>query len=163
MRRFEGPIEDLLLRPDIRRMHRRENHHFLQTRFDHCLQTARLTFYATRILRGNVRVATRAAMLHDWYFESRDEHANRVGANVRHYRISAANARGLGESQPVIAAIESHMWPWGPRPASREAWIVWMADNVTWLTDLFISAGKFLRIKARAFLYGPSWEVYRAT
>lgn len=162
MNRYAGPIADLIERPEILRLHRREAHHFLQSRYEHSLATARLSYYASRILRADVRVTTRAAFLHDWYFEARDDHANRVGANVHHYRISAANARGIGEATPVIEAIESHMWPWGNRPRTREAWIVWMADNITWLTDYLVSAGKYLRFKARAFLYGPQSGAYAA-
>lgn len=156
MKKPESVIGDLLLRPEVRRLDRREQHHFLQTRLDHSLATAWLAFYVSRFLGANVRVATRAALLHDWYFESRDEHENRVGANVHHYRIAAANARGIGEPTPVIDAIASHMWPWGERPRTKEAWIVWSVDNVVWLTDFFVSAGKYLRRKVRLFLYGPS-------
>lgn len=141
-------------------MHRREAHHFLQSRYEHSVATARLTFHISRLLRANVRTATRAALLHDWYFESRDQHRNRVGADVHHYRISAANARGIGESKQVVDAITTHMWPYGRvAPRTLEAWIVWMSDNVTWLTDLFASLRKYVRIKARAFLYGAT-EAY---
>jgi uncharacterized protein len=159
MNRYMRPIADLLERSEIRRLHGREAHHFLQTRLEHSLAVARLTYYTCLVFRANVRTATRAALLHDWYFESRDEHRNSVGADVHHYRIAAANAAGIGESPAVISAIETHMWPYGRiKPQSFESWIVWMADNVTWLTDFFESAGRFIRQSVRAFVYGRAGE-----
>jgi len=95
-------------------------------------------------------------LLHDWYFEARDEHRNRLGANVHHYRISAANTRGIGEGSPVIDAVRTHMWPYGRRqPQTIEAWIVWMADNVAWAIEGVMSLTIYFRKKIHFFVYGP--------
>lgn len=163
MERFLGYISDLLQRPDVRRLARRKDHHFQQNRLEHCLATAKLSYHAARLLNADVRVCTRAALLHDWYFEARNEHTNRVGANVHHYKIAAANARGIGEPASVVEIIERHMWPYGRRaPHTREGWIVWMADNVIWMTDAVKSGLKYIRRKLRLFLYGHSREVRHA-
>lgn len=156
MGRFDVYTRDLLEHPDIQRLVRRGAHHFSINRLEHSVMTARLAYVLARTLGADARVCARAAVLHDWYFEAREEHANRVGANVHHYRISAANARGLGEPANVIDAIVTHMWPYGGRaPSSLEAWIVWSADNLTWATDAVKSLFRYVRAKVRAFLYGP--------
>ncbi len=120
------------------------------------MATAKLAYRVARVVRADARVTARAALLHDWFFENRDEHQNRFGANVRHGAIAAANARGLGEPPAVSAAIATHMWGYVKgAPKTREAWIVWMADNITWLTDAIKSFLKFVRTSIRRFLYGP--------
>jgi putative nucleotidyltransferase with HDIG domain len=163
MRRFESYIDDLVQRPEVRRLARRGAHHFSRNRLQHCLAVAKLSYYLGRVVGANTRTCVRAAVLHDWYFENRDEHQNSVGANVHHARIAAQNARGLGEPAAVTGAITTHMWPYGrTRPATLEAWVVWMADNVVWLNDLMVSAGLYLRKKVRGFLYGPSQEMIYA-
>ncbi len=156
MRRFESYTFDLLQNPDIQRLARRGAHHFSINRLEHSVSAARLSYVLARTLGADARVCARAGVLHDWYFEAREEHANRVGANVHHYRISAANARGIGEPANVIDAIVTHMWPYGGRsPATLEGWIIWMADNITWVTDGIKSVTRYVRMKYRAFMYGP--------
>ncbi|MBI4089958.1 MAG: HDIG domain-containing protein [Candidatus Kerfeldbacteria bacterium] len=159
MRRFSSCVDDLLRRPEIRRLALRRAHHFSRNRLQHCLAVAKLSFYTARLIGADSRTCARAALLHDWYFENRGEHRNRVGANVHHPQIAADNARGLGEPTAVIDIIQTHMWPYGGRtPRSVEAWIVWMADNLVWVTDLVASAAVYLRKKVRRFLYGSSRE-----
>lgn len=155
MRGFDRLTADLCRNADVQRLARREAHHFLINRFEHSLAVAKLSYIVARLLNADARVCARAGLLHDWFFENRDEHQNRAGANIHHYRIAAANARGIGESDAVIKVIETHMWLYvSGRPRSTEAWIVWMVDNVVWLTDFFWSAGRFIRKQAWLFLYG---------
>lgn len=159
MRRFSSCIDDLLRQPEIQRLARRGAHHFSRNRLQHCITVAKLSFYTARLIGADSRICARAALLHDWYFENRDEHQNRVGANVHHPQIAARNTRGLGEPAAVTDIIATHMWPYGRQaPRSVEAWIVWMADNIVWVTDLVASAALYLRKKVRRFLYGSSRE-----
>jgi hypothetical protein len=43
---------------------------------------------------------------------------------------------GKGEDAAVCAAIESHMYPLGPAPTSREAWVLVLADKAASLGDI---------------------------
>ncbi|MFH0829090.1 MAG: HDIG domain-containing metalloprotein [Candidatus Kerfeldbacteria bacterium] len=157
MRRFDEYTFDLLQNRDIQRLARRKAHHFAVNRLEHSLAAARFSYVVARLLNANARICARAGLLHDWFFENRDEHQNRAGANIHHYKISAANARGIGEPEAVIRAIETHMWLYvRGRPRSKEAWIVWMADNVVWLTDGVWSLIRYTKKKLRNFIYGPS-------
>jgi putative nucleotidyltransferase with HDIG domain len=161
---FERHTYDLLRRVDFQRLALWRDHHFRRNRLAHSITVAKLAYQTARILRADIRVTTRAALLHDWYFECREEHENRIGANVHHFRISAVNARGLGESGAVIHAIETHMWPYGRiAPKTKEAWIVWMTDNIVWIYDGLNSVYNLLRWKVHVFLYGPDEGIPNAT
>ena len=159
MRRFDEYTFDLLQNRDIQRLARRKAHHFAVNRLEHSLAAAKISYVVARMLNADARICARAGVLHDWYFEERNEHENRVGANVHHYRISVANARGIGESPAVLDVIEAHMWPYGGRaPSSLEGWIVWMADNISWVTDGFKSLYRYRAKKVKYFIYGPSTQ-----
>jgi putative nucleotidyltransferase with HDIG domain len=147
---FDECVRDLLERPEIRKLKEIRFHHFLESRLDHSVAVAKLAYRMARVFFADEVICARAGVLHDWYEENLPEHRNRIGANVHHYRISLENARRLDESEEVLHAIEVHFWPYGRRvPRTREAWIVWMADNISWLTDFFKSSKKVAKASAR--------------
>lgn len=157
MRQFDEHTFDLLQNRDIQRLARRSAHHFIVNRLEHSIAAAKMAYLIARLIGADARVCARAGILHDWYFENRDEHKNRAGANIHHYKISAANARGIGECEAVVKAIETHMWLYvRGKPRSKEAWIVWMADNAVWVTDAVHSMYRYSKRKVRSFLYGPA-------
>lgn len=147
---FSESVSDLLQRPEIQKLAEKRYHHFLENRLEHSIAVAKLAYRIARATFADEVVCARAGVLHDWYEANHPEHRNRVGANVHHYQISVVNAKALGESDEVLHAVHVHMWPYGRRaPKTREAWIVWLADNVTWLTDLFKSSKKVAKSTAR--------------
>lgn len=147
---FNECVQDLLERPEIKRLAEKRFHHFLENRLEHSIAVAKLSYRLARVLFADEVIAARAGILHDWYEEDRAEHRNRIGANVHHYRISVENAKKLGESEEVLHAVQVHFWPYGRKsPKTREAWIVWMADNIAWLTDFFKSSKKVAKASAR--------------
>lgn len=147
---FDETVRDLLEKPEIQKLRDVQFHHFLESRLDHSIAVAKLGYYLARVLFADEVICARAGILHDWYDENLPEHRNRVGANVHHYRISLENARRINETDEVLHAIEVHFWPYGRRvPRTREAWIVWMADNIAWLTDFLKSSKKVAKQTAR--------------
>lgn len=64
---------------------------------------------------------------------------SRLGTLRTHGGIAARWAAGEGESFAVCHAIETHMYPFSPRPRTREAWVVSFADKAASFTDLTIS------------------------
>ncbi len=138
---FETYIRDLLDHPDIQKLHD-TTAHWKRDRFDHNFAVGKLSYRMARLLNANVAVAARAGFLHDWYhghapgrqrfsFEHADQH---------HFRISHQAASQYGEHPAVLHAIRTHFWPWGRTlPKTREAWIVWTADNLVWVSDLWQS------------------------
>ncbi len=61
---------------------------------------------------------------------------SRLGTLTTHGRIAASWAAAQGECHEVCHAIEAHMYPFGPKPRTKEAWVVSLADKAASLTDL---------------------------
>lgn len=147
---FDESVKDLLERPEIQKLGKLHFHHFLESRLDHSIAVAKLAYRMARALFADEVICARAGILHDWYEENRPEHRNHLGANMHHYRISVENAQKLGEREEVVHAVRVHMWPYGRRvPRTREAWIVWLADNLTYVVDLYRSTKKVAKSTAR--------------
>lgn len=66
---------------------------------------------------------------------------SRLGTLTTHGGIAARWAATQGECDAVCHAIETHMYPFGPKPRTREAWVVSFADKAASLTDLGVMLG----------------------
>ncbi len=122
---------DLLDHPKV--VETRLHVHHSISKHDHLTRTARISYRLARVLRADVRTCVRAAMIHDI--------DSRLGTLRTHGSIAAQWAKTQGECSEVCHAIESHMYPFGPKPRTREAWIVSLADKAASLTDLTVMLG----------------------
>ncbi len=141
-------ISDLLLHPKV--VETRSHMHHSISKHDHLLRSARISYKLARVMRADVRTCVRAAMIHDI--------DSRMGTLRTHGRIAATWAASQGENHAVCHAIETHMYPIGPVPRTREAWVVSLADKAASLTDLTICV--------TGMLTGRTWDrrrVLRAT
>jgi uncharacterized protein len=152
---FEQYVQDLLDHPPFQELHQHAGHHFKRSRFAHSYAVGKLSYRLARIFHANVTVAARAGLLHDWYYD-RHPHFKRVtNPDMHHFRQSVETAGQYGESPEVLHAIRTHMWPWGRIiPRTREAWIVWVADNIIWVVDLWQSLKQSLRLGVHYLIYG---------
>ncbi|MBI3573411.1 MAG: HD domain-containing protein [Candidatus Kerfeldbacteria bacterium] len=154
---YEHYIRDLLQHPDILELHRAEAHHFRRSRFVHCYAVGKLAYRLAVLTHANVTVTARAGFLHDWYHETHPHFRRLIDPDTHHFRQSVEAAKNYGESPEVLSAIRTHMWPWGrKRPRSREAWIVWVADNLTYVVDAWQSLKLSTREHMHELVYGPS-------
>lgn len=119
-------ITDLLEHPKV--IETQQHMHHSISKHDHLARTARISYKLARVMRADVRVCVRAAMIHDI--------DSRLGTLTTHGRIAAMWAASQGESDEVCHAIETHMYPFGPKPRTREAWVVSLADKAASITDL---------------------------
>lgn len=119
-------VTDLLEHPKV--VETREHMHHSISKHDHLARTARISYKLARIMRADIRICVRAAMIHDI--------DSRLGTLTTHGRIAADWAAAQGECHEVCHAIETHMYPFGPKPRTREAWVVSIADKAASLTDL---------------------------
>ncbi|MBI2984765.1 MAG: HD domain-containing protein [Candidatus Kerfeldbacteria bacterium] len=143
---YEEYIADLLDHPDIQRLRETRNHHWKRDRFSHCYAVGKLSYRLAVFFHANANIAARAGFLHDWYHGHMPERRHFVNADQHHFRISLQAASAYGEHPTVLHAIRTHFWPWGRMlPKTREAWIVWSADNLIWAVDLWQSAKIALR------------------
>jgi glycyl-tRNA synthetase beta chain/uncharacterized protein len=124
-------ITDLLAHPKV--IETQQHMHHSISKHDHLARTARISYKLAQIMRADIRVCVRAAMIHDI--------DSRLGTLTTHGRIAAAWAASQGECAEVCHAIETHMYPFGPKPRTREAWVVSLADKAASLTDLTVMLG----------------------
>jgi len=124
-------LADLLEHPKV--VETQQHMHHSLSKHEHLARTARISYKLARLMRADVRVCVRAAMIHDI--------DSRLGTLTTHGRIAARWAAAHGESDAVCHAIEAHMYPFGPKPRTREAWVVSLADKAASLTDLTLMVG----------------------
>ena len=137
-------ITDLLSHPRV--VETRDHMHHSVPKHDHMLRVARYSYYLAPVLGADRRTATRAAILHDL--------DSRLGTLTTHGAIAARVAAEMGEPDAVSQAIVSHMYPFGPRPTSREGWVLVVADKIASLSDLTsflggLFTGRSLQVRRR--------------
>ncbi len=153
---FELYVRDLIQHPDVQRL-RQTNAHWRRDRFAHCYAVGKLSYRLAKFFHANVAIAARGGFLHDWYHGHQPERKRFVNADQHHFRISVEAASKYGEHPSVIHTIRTHFWPWGRViPKTREAWIVWMADNIIWLDDILVSIKMVTREGIHNIVYGPA-------
>lgn len=137
-------LDDLLVHPKV--IETRDHMHHSLSKHDHLHRTARISLRLARLMRANARICVRAAMIHDI--------DSRLGTLTTHGRIAAGWAASVGECKHVCHAIEAHMYPFGPRPRTREAWVVSLADKAASLTDITVMLS--------GLMTGRTWRRRRA-
>lgn len=133
-------VTDLLDHPKV--VETQQHLHHSISKHDHLARTARISYKLARIMRADIRICVRAAMIHDI--------DSRLGTLTTHGRIAAAWAAAQGECDEVCHAIETHMYPFGPKPRTKEAWVVSLADKAASITDL--------TVMVRGMMTGRTWE-----
>ena len=118
-------IADLLTHPKV--LETREHMHHRIAKHDHLIRSVKYSSRFARLLRADLRVCVRAAIIHD--IDSRQ------GTLTTHGALAARWAAEQGEPTEVCAAIVSHMYPLGPAPTSREGWVLVLADKAASFGD----------------------------
>ncbi|MEI7643251.1 MAG: HD domain-containing protein [Chloroflexales bacterium] len=139
---YEVIIADLLSHPRV--LETRHHMHHSIPKHDHMMRVVRYSYRIAQLFRADRRTCARAAILHDL--------DSRLGTLANHGAIAAEVAASLGESDAVALAIISHMYPLGPRPTTREGWVLVVADKMASLTDMtaFVGGlftGRSLRVR----------------
>ena len=108
-----------------------ESHHGL-TRLEHSLRVSRNVYKVAKKLNLDYVSATRAALLHDFFFNEEFESNRGLIQGVVHPDIALANASGAFELNEIERnAIESHMFPLSVVvPKSKEAWVLTVVDKL---------------------------------
>lgn len=107
-------------------------HHQWTNRLMHSINVSYLSWIIARRLRCDARAAARAGLLHDFCpydFKVKTP----TGEHQAFYHPKAAAKNSL-ETFAISArekdAILTHMFPLGPLPRNREAWIITLADKI---------------------------------
>ncbi len=118
-------IADLLAHPAVGET--ADHMHHGIPKADHLLRSVRYAWHIAGWIRADRVVCVRAALVHDI--------DSRLGTLRTHGAIAARWAAARGESPAVCHAITSHMYPLGPAPRTREAWVLVLADKAATLGD----------------------------
>ena len=143
-REIDSIMEEICADPRVQEMKRYIQHGRVTT-YEHCRRVTGLSLKIDRRLHlhSDLPTLVRGAMLHDfylyyWHNEDNGEHnwhgyihAERARKNAQKY---------MGADKRVQDVIYSHMWPLNLTriPASREAWIVCLADKFVSLKETFL-------------------------
>jgi len=143
---FENLVSDIL-----------DNEYFLKTKSDlhhgtskymHSLRVAKLSYKMSRMFKASVKSATRAGLLHDFFFGTRKE--KEENSYLNHPITASLNAKEYFNVNDLEAeAIKTHMFhhvlvkkifPFVNRkekasirefkPKSKEGWIICLADLI---------------------------------
>lgn len=128
---FDSYCSDILNNNKFKELDK-ELHHGI-SRYGHSLRVAKFTYNAAKIFRmKNIKLVTRAALLHDFYKEDdfvNDE--NKFGKLKEHPLIAVENAKkyyNIGRIEENI--IKSHMFPISKEvPKYKESWLVTLMDK----------------------------------
>lgn len=123
---MEHFINDLVAHPKV--LETRQHMHHSIPKHDHLLRSVKFSARFARLLHADERVCVRAALIHDI--------DSRLGTLTNHGAIAARWAAEQGEPEAVCIAITSHMYPFGPTPLTREAWVLVLADKAAALGDM---------------------------
>jgi uncharacterized protein len=143
-REIDSIMEEICADPRVQEMKRYIQHGRVTT-YEHCRRVTGLSLKIDRRLHlhSDLPTLVRGAMLHDFYLY--DWHNEDNGEHNWHGYIHAERARKnaqkyMGADKRVQDVIYSHMWPLNLTriPASREAWIVCLADKCVSLKETFL-------------------------
>lgn len=106
--------------------------HLKTSRLIHSLNVSYLSWMIAKKLNCDERAAARAGLLHDFFlYRFSDPKPVKEFQAFYHPKVAAYNsALRFDITEKERLAILSHMFPLGPVPSSREAWIITCADKI---------------------------------
>ena len=113
--------------------------HYNTTRLLHSLNVSYISWRLAKKFRLDARCAARAGLLRDFFlYDFKDPKPTREPQAFYHPKVAAYNSTAHFQiSEKERAAILSHMFPLGPVPNSREAWVISCADKFCAALELF--------------------------
>ena len=126
---FDTIIEDIVKNNDFRELDN-EAHHGV-SRFGHSMRVAKGVYKVTKALHFHYKEATRAALLHDFYFNYQLEENGEVKNLVEHPKMAYLNASHYFELNDLQKnMILSHMFPLGnTMPKYKESICITLVDK----------------------------------
>lgn len=113
-------------------------HHQWTNRLMHSINVSYLSWKMAKQLGCDERAAARAGLLHDFCpYDFREPTPTGEYQAFYHPKAAALNSmRKFEITQRETDAILSHMFPLGPIPRSKEAWVITLADKICAVTEL---------------------------
>lgn len=130
---FIETVCDITAIPEYQKL-KEFRHHYVTSRYQHCLNVAWYTYLWCRHRGLNYRSAARGAMLHDFFlydWRIKEQQPIPGGHCTVHPMVALANAEKYFEIDEIMRdCIVNHMWPSSPnKPLTKEGMVVVMADK----------------------------------
>lgn len=107
-------------------------HHHWTTRLMHSVNVSYVSWLIARKFGCDAKAAARAGLLHDFCpYDFKKKTPTGESQAFYHPKAAAKNSQELFEiSDREKDAILAHMFPLGPLPRNKEAWIITLADKI---------------------------------
>ena len=134
--KYREIADEIIDHPEFKKL-KDESHHLICTRYDHVLTVSHYTYQLARLFRMDVKSATRAALLHDFFHNPTDNKYD-VKTLVNHPELALNKSKEHFVLNEVEAnAIASHMFPAGKLvPSYKESWLLTIVDK-------FVAIGEY--------------------
>ncbi len=131
-REYMNQVYDILEHPEFQKMENLIHHE--GNRFDHSVRVSYYSYRISKFLRLDSTKVARAALLHDFFFETSTqlEKKEKLKIMVKHPEYALANAKKYFDLSPLEEdIISTHMFPIGTKiPKYLESWMVDIVDDV---------------------------------
>lgn len=126
---FHEIVKDILENDSFQALDQ-ELHHGI-SRYMHSVRVAKMTYQVAKKLNWDYEKVTRAALLHDFFFNSQMEECNAAQAWYRHPEIALSNSLKYFELDEVQKnTVVSHMFPsCKVMPKYKEGWLLTFVDK----------------------------------
>ncbi len=107
-------------------------HHHWTNRLMHSVNVSYISWLIAKKLGCDEKAAARAGLLHDFCpYDFKEKTPTGEHQAFYHPKAAARNSREVfAVSDREMDAILTHMFPLGPMPKNREAWIITVADKI---------------------------------
>lgn len=134
---YRNDVEKILNNPDFQKLRFYRQHNWTN-RLMHSINVSYLSWWIARKFGCNEKVAARAGLLHDFcLYDFSEMPPDGEFQAFFHPKIAAENSiEHFDITEKERDAILSHMFPLGPLPNSKEAWIISFADKICATAEL---------------------------
>lgn len=117
----------------------RYGHHRNTSRLMHSINVSYLSWKIARRIKCDESVAARAGLLHDFCpYDFREKTPTGEHQAFYHPKAAVENSeRFFNINDKEKSIIHSHMFPLGPLPRHREAWIITVVDKICACLEFF--------------------------
>ena len=156
-KRYRKEVEQIINNKDFQKLRYYKQHNW-SDRLMHSINVSYLSWLMARRLGCDAKAAARAGLLHDFcLYDFHEKPADGEHQAFLHPKVAAENSmEHFDISEKERDAILSHMFPLGPLPKSREAWLITIADKICAAAELCSIAIALARRGKVSFVQAPA-------
>ena len=134
---YRDLVSDILQNEDFLKLRLYRQHNW-SNRLMHSINVSYMSWYLAKKWHCNEKVAARAGLLHDFcLFDFHEKPPTGEHQAFFHPKAAAENSiEYFHVSEHERSAILTHMFPLGPIPKNKEAWIITLADKICATAEL---------------------------